>query len=199
MEAEELRTISSVCVFCGAASGRDPRYRAGAESIGRQIAEAGHRLVFGGGNAGLMGALANAALAAGGEVVGVIPDYLVEREHGHRGVSRLITVDSMHRRKETMFELSDAFIVLPGGVGTLDEAFEIITWKQLGMHDKPIVVVDIAGYWGRFDALVAAAVEHGFAAPPTRDLYVLAPDAERALGMLMALPPGGVSADPARL
>jgi len=172
---------------------------AGAETIGRQIAEAGYRLVFGGGNAGLMGALANAALAAGGEVVGVIPDYLVEREHGHNGVSRLITVDSMHSRKEKMFELSDAFIVLPGGVGTLDETFEIITWKQLGMHDKPIVVVDIAGYWGRLDALVAAAVEHGFAAPPTRELYALAPDAERALGVLKALPPGGVSADPARL
>jgi len=194
-----LRTITSICVFCGASTGHDARFRAGAETVGRRIAEAGHRLVFGGGNDGMMGALADAALGAGGEVIGVIPDYLVEREHAHPGVSRMITVDSMHSRKETMFELSDAFIVLPGGVGTLDETFEIITWKQLGMHDKPIVVVDIAGYWGRLDGLVAAAIEHGFAAPPTRDLYALAPDAEHALEVLRAIPPGGVTADPARL
>ena len=194
-----MRTITSICVFCGASTGDDARFRAGAETVGRRIAEAGQRLVFGGGNNGMMGALADAALSAGGEVVGVIPDFLVEREHAHQGVSRMITVDSMHRRKETMFELSDAFIVLPGGVGTLDETFEIVTWKQLGMHDKPIVVVDIAGYWGRFDGLVAAAVEHGFAAPPTRDLYVIARDAEHAMEVLAAMPPGGVSADPARL
>ncbi len=194
-----MRTITSICVFCGAATGHDARFRAGAETIGRRLAEAGHRLVFGGGNAGLMGAVADAALAAGGEVIGVIPDYLVEREHAHPGVSRLITVDSMHSRKEKMFELSDAFIVLPGGVGTLDETFEIITWKQLGLHDKPIVVVDIAGYWGRLHALIGATVEHGFAAPPTRDLYTVAPDAEHALETLAAIPPGEIDADPARL
>ena len=194
-----MRTITSICVFCGAAPGHDARFRAGADLIGREIARAGQRLVFGGGNAGLMGAMADAALAAGGEVIGVIPDYLVEREHAHPGVSQLITVDSMHSRKEKMFELSDAFIVLPGGVGTLDETFEIITWKQLGMHDKPIVVVDIAGYWARLDALIAATIEHGFAAPPTRDLYAVVPDAEHALETLAAIPPGGVTTDPARL
>jgi len=163
------------------------------------IAEAGIRLVFGGGNAGLMGTAADAALAAGGEVVGVIPHYLIEREHGHRGVTELRVVDSMHSRKETMFALADAFVVLPGGVGTLDETFEIITWKQLGMHDKPIVIVDIGGYWQRLDALVAAAVTHGFAAPPTRDLYAMVPGVRDVLETLARLPRNRIHTDPARL
>jgi hypothetical protein len=191
--------IRSICAFCGAAYGKDPAYRDSAARLGGLIADAGIRLVFGGGNTGLMGALADGALAAGGEVIGVIPDYLVEREHGHRGVSELHIVDSMHSRKQRMFELADAFVVLPGGVGTLDETFEIITWKQLGMHGKPIVIVDVAGYWQRFDALVAAAVEHGFAAPPTRDLYAVVPTVDEVLGTLARLPRHRIDTDSARL
>jgi hypothetical protein len=194
-----LEDIRSICVFCGASTGHDPRHREAADTLGRMIADAGIRLVFGGGNAGLMGAVADAALAAGGEVVGVIPHYLIEREHGHRGVTELKVVDSMHSRKETMFALADAFVVLPGGVGTLDETFEIITWRQLGMHDKPIVVVDTGGYWQRLDALVAAIVGHGFAAPPTRNLYTMVPEVGDVLATLARLPRNRFYTDPARL
>ena len=194
-----MENIRSICAFCGAATGNDPAYCESAARLGGLIAGAGIRLVFGGGNAGLMGALADGALAAGGEVVGVIPYYLVAREHAHRGVETLHIVDSMHSRKQRMFELADAFVVLPGGVGTLDETFEIVTWKQLGMHDKPIVVVDVAGYWQRFDALVAATVEHGFAAPPTRDLYAVVPTVGDVLATLARLPGNRVHTDPARL
>jgi uncharacterized protein (TIGR00730 family) len=146
-----------------------------------------------------MGTVADATLAAGGEVVGVIPSYLIEREHGHRGLTELRIVDSMHSRKETMFALAEAFVVLPGGVGTLDETFEIITWKQLGMHDKPIVIVDIGGYWQRLDALVAATITHGFAAPPTRDLYTMVPAVDDVLATLARLPRNRIRTDPARL
>jgi uncharacterized protein (TIGR00730 family) len=194
-----LTDIRSICAFCGAANGNDPAYRQSAARLGGLIAAAGIRLVFGGGNAGLMGALADGAIGAGGDVVGVIPYYLVEREHAHPGVARMHIVDSMHSRKQRMFELSDAFVVLPGGVGTLDETFEIVTWKQLGMHDKPIVVVDVAGYWQRLDALVAAAVEHGFAAPPTRQLYTVVPGVNDVLPTLERLPRDRVHTDPARL
>ncbi len=194
-----MRTITSICVFCGAASGRDARFRAGAEIIGRRIAEAGYRLVFGGGNAGLMGALCDAALAAGGEVVGVIPGFLVEREHAHRGVSRLITVDSMHSRKEKMFELSDAFIVLPGGVGTLDETLEIITWKQLGMHDKPIIIVNDGGYWSAFDALIAHMETEGFVGADVRRLYQVVDNVDQVLEALEAQPGSAIDTDTARL
>ncbi len=191
--------IKSICIFCGASNGFDPCYRDAAVALGRSIAESGRTLVFGGGNAGLMGATADAALASGGRVIGVIPSYLIEREHGHRGLTELKVVDSMHSRKETMFALSDAFVVLPGGVGTLDETFEIITWKQLDMHDKPIVVVDIAGYWKRLDELIAATVTHGFAAPPTRDLYVMVPTVADVLPTLDRLPRRRLRTDPARL
>lgn len=194
-----MQEIQSICVFCGASDGYDRRHRESAAKLGLLIAEAGIRLVYGGGKTGMMGAVADAALAADGEVVGVIPDYLVEREHGHPGVSELQIVDSMHNRKERMFELADAFVALPGGVGTLDETFEVVTWKQLGMHDKPIVIVDVADYWQRLDALIAATVEHGFAAPSTRDVYVMVSDVNDVLTTLAAMPPVRIHTDPARL
>ena len=162
------------------------------------LAVAGVRLVYGGGHTGLMGALADATLGAGGEVTGVIPGHLVRRELAHEGV-RLEVVDSMHARKQRMFDLADAFAVLSGGVGTLDETFEIITWKQLGMHDKPIVVVDVAGYWRKLDELVAATIEAGFSSPETRTLYRVVPSVDEVLPALAEMPAATLAADSARL
>lgn len=156
-------------------------------------------LVFGGGKAGLMGAVADAVLAAGGAVIGVIPEFLKDSEHGHTGVTDLQVVDSMHSRKQRMFDLADAFAVLPGGVGTLDETLEMITWKQLRRHDKPIIVVDVNGYWQKLDALVAATVEHGFASPPTRGLYTLVPSVEAVIETIREQPPSTISTDSAQL
>jgi uncharacterized protein (TIGR00730 family) len=163
------------------------------------LAGAGVRLVFGGGHAGLMGALADAALAVGGEVVGVIPRRLVEQERGHQGITELHVVDSMHARKQKMFEIADAFVVLPGGVGTLDETFEIITWKQLGMHDKPIVIVNADGYWEKLDSLIADMVADGFAGPGTRELYTMVDSVRDVLDTLARLPEPTISTDPTRL
>ena len=170
-----------------------------AHRLGQLIAEAGATLVFGGGRAGLMGALADGALAANGEVIGVIPEFLKDLEHGHSGVTDLEVVDSMHNRKQRMFDLADSFVVLPGGVGTLDETLEMITWKQLQRHDKPIVIVDLDAYWQPLDALVAAAVEHGFANPPTRALYTLVPTVDDVIDTLRHEPPSMIHTDTAQL
>lgn len=144
----------SVCVFC-ASSDRGPRlHRQEAARFGRILADSGIELVFGGGRVGLMGAVAQAALAAGGHVVGVIPEHLIRREVGLRDCSELIVTANMHERKATMFARADAFVVLPGGPGTLDETFEILTWRQLGLHDKPVVLCDLGGYWAPLVALV---------------------------------------------
>ena len=193
-----MSRVTSLCVFCGSSPGRDPRHRAAAERLGQVLAVAGVRLVYGGGHTGLMGALADATLGAGGEVTGVIPGHLVRRELAHEGV-RLEVVDSMHARKQRMFDLADAFAVLSGGVGTLDETFEIITWKQLGMHDKPIVVVDVAGYWRKLDELVAATIEAGFSSPETRTLYRVVPSVDEVLPALAEMPAATLAADSARL
>lgn len=194
-----MNQIRSICVFCGASSGNDPIYRSHAQALGERIARAGLILVFGGGRAGLMGALADGALAAGGAVIGVIPDFLKDSEHGHTGVTDLQVVDSMHSRKQRMFDLSDAFVVLPGGVGTLDETLEMITWKQLRRHDKPIVIADINGYWQKLDSLVAATVEHGFASPVTRGLYTVVPSVEDVIDTLSSQPPSRIHTDTAQL
>jgi len=155
-----MAVLKSLCVYCGASNRGDPRHMDAARALGRLAARRGVGIVFGGGHVGLMGAVADGALAAGGRVVGVIPRHLEAREAGHRGITEMIVVDSMHARKQRMFELSDAFCVLPGGLGTLDEAFEIITWKQLDLHDKPIVLVNVGDYWGPLLRLL----EHQFAA-----------------------------------
>jgi len=151
-----------VCVFCGASPGNDPIYVEAARGLGELLARRGLGLVFGGGNVGLMGAVADGALAAGGEVIGVIPGALVDRELAHPRVTRLDIVTSMHERKQRMHELSNAFIALPGGFGTLDELFEALTWAQLGMHEKPIGLLSIKNYWdglvGVLDSMVAAGL-----------------------------------------
>ena len=155
--------IKSICVFCGASLGADPAFKDAAEDLGTRMAAQGIRLVFGAGHVGMMGTLADAVLAGGGEAVGVIPEFLRDKELAHQGLTELHVVDSMHTRKRMMFDLSEAFIALPGGLGTLEEVFEMITWRRLEQHSKPIILINTNDYWQPFDALVSNVVENGFA------------------------------------
>jgi len=183
-----MTTISAVSVFCGSRVGGHPAYRAAAEEFGMLLAARGIRLVYGGGGIGLMGVLADAVLAGGGQVTGVIPEFLVEHEVEKRDVTDLIVVDSMHARKTRMFDLADGCVVLPGGLGTLDEAIEVITWKQLRLHDKPVVVVNTDGFWEPFMALVEAVVAGGFAHTAVRDLFTMVDRIDQVLPALEAAP-----------
>ncbi|HLJ65572.1 MAG TPA: TIGR00730 family Rossman fold protein [Stellaceae bacterium] len=190
-----MTVVRSLCVYCGSADRVDEIYRAAARRLGTLLGENRIELVYGGGRVGLMGVVADAALAAGGRVVGIIPAHLHEREVGHHGVSVLEVVDSMHERKRRMFGRADAFAVLPGGMGTLDETFEMITWRQLGLHDKPIIIVNVQGYWapllGMFDHLIAA----GFAAPAARRLFSVVGNVEDLLPALASAPAPRVAAE----
>src|SRR5258708_35706635 len=154
---------SSLCVFCGSRFGADSAARDVAVRTGELLAREGVTLVYGGGGVGLMGLLANAALQAGGRVTGIIPRFLLQREAGHPALSETVVVDTMHERKLQMFERSDAFVVLPGGIGTLEELFEVLSWRTLRLHTKPIVIVDQCGLWGPLAALLRSIVEGGFA------------------------------------
>jgi len=169
-DATRRPDIGAFCVFAGSRMGINGRFRAAAERLGRLMAERRIRLVYGGGAIGLMGVLARSVLDHGGEVTGVIPDFLMTLEVGDPGVTELIVVGSMHERKARMFELSDGFIVLPGGLGTLDETIEMATWKQLQLHAKPIIAVNVDGYWNSLGALLGAVVAGGFAHPAMPDL-----------------------------
>jgi uncharacterized protein (TIGR00730 family) len=160
-----MPSIRRVCVYCGSAAAVAPPFRQAASELGRALADAGIGVVYGGGRVGLMGLLADAALAAGGAVTGIIPAHLVAAELAHPGLSELVVVDSMHARKREMAARADAFAVLPGGIGTLDETFEILSWRQLGLHEKPILLVDVAGYWAPLRALLDHVVAYGFARP----------------------------------
>lgn len=171
-----MAEIEALCVYCGSSDRGHRRHRDWAEELGRQAARRGIRIVFGGGRVGLMGVVADAALAAGGEVVGVIPEHLQAREVGHSALTRLEVVESMHSRKARMCDLADAFCVLPGGLGTLDEAVEIITWKQLRLHDKPIVLLNQDGFWAPFLDLVAHQADHGYVRPEHRKLFSVVED-----------------------
>lgn len=155
-------SLKSVCVFCGASPGARPIYREAAEQLGRSLAEQGLTLVYGGGAVGLMGLVADAALAAGGEVIGIIPQSLERAEIGHRGLTRLEVVDGMHARKARMAELADAFIALPGGLGTLEELFEVWTWGQLGYHAKPLGLLEVEGFYARLTAFLDHLVAERF-------------------------------------
>lgn len=174
----------SVTVFCGSSPGTAPDYLAAARALGEGLAARDMKLVFGGGNVGLMGAIAGAALGAGGSVTGIIPDFLRAREVEFPGLTELIVTDTMHTRKRRMFARADAFVVLPGGLGTLDELMEILTWKQLGRHAKPILLVDILGWAGRVAALIDGVIEAGFARPSARELVELVTDVPMALARL---------------
>jgi uncharacterized protein (TIGR00730 family) len=164
--------MKSICVYCGSNAGSKPVYTERAMALGDRIAKQGLALVYGGGNVGLMGVVADAVLAAGGEVIGVIPQQLVDWEVAHRGVTKLEIVDSMHERKARMFDLSDAFVALPGGFGTLDEMFEMLTWRQLGLGDKPCAFLDVDGFYAplmqMLDRMVAERFLH---ADQRRDLW----------------------------
>lgn len=180
--------INSVAVFCGSSLGVSPAFRAAAELLGQGIARAGWRLVYGGGQMGLMGVVANAALAEGGAVVGVIPDFLQRQEVVHEGVSDLIITDSMHTRKTAMFERADAFVMLPGGLGTLDETVEVITWRQLRLHTKPILLCDVMGSAAPLVAAIEASIALGFARPEVRQLFEVHQGVPSVLARLATLP-----------
>ncbi len=173
--------MNSVCVFCGSQPGVNSGYRKGAVRLGRLLAERGLGLVYGGGGIGLMGALADAALASGGRVVGVIPQPLASKEVAHPGVSEMHVVATMHERKALMARLSDAFIALPGGYGTYEELFETITWAQLGIHRKKIGVLNLDGYFDPLLRLIENGVAAGFIKEPYRELVVSDPDPETLL------------------
>ncbi|WP_158967872.1 LOG family protein [Chachezhania sediminis] len=177
-------SAKSVCVYCGSRAGADPAYAHAAEELGRALADQGWQLVYGAGDVGLMGIVARTAQAAGGETFGVIPTHLLKREVGKTDLSRFVVTETMHERKKVMFMNSDAVIVLPGGAGTLDEFFEVLTWAQLGLHQKPVVVLDIAGFWGPLDGLVRHIIDQGFADPSLADLYDTAPDPAAAIERL---------------
>jgi uncharacterized protein (TIGR00730 family) len=178
-----------VCVFCGSSRGSSPAYADAATELGAALADAGIGLVYGGGDVGLMGVVADATLAGGGEVIGVMPEALVAKEIAHRGLTELRITGSMHERKALMAELADGFIALPGGLGTFDELCEILTWGQLGLHTKAVALLDVDGYWGPFVALLDNAVEAGFLRAAHRDLAHRAPTVAAALALLVTPPP----------
>lgn len=183
-----MKNVRAICVYCGSSGRVDPIYLETAREVGRLLAEQGIRLVFGGGGIGLMGAVADATLEGDGEVIGVMPKFLEDIEVAHQRITELIVVDSMHARKQKMFDLADAFLVLPGGYGTLDEMVEMITWKQLRQHDKPILIVNTAGYWDPFAKLVDSIIQHKFARSGDRDLYTMVSSVKEILPALAAAP-----------
>lgn len=168
--------MDRICVYCGSRPGSDPAFRAAAESFGRLLADRGIGLVYGGGDVGLMGAVADSALADGGEVFGVIPEALFEREVAHEGLTELAVVDSMHARKRRMAELADGFVALPGGFGTLEELVEMVTWAQLGFHTDPCGLLNVAGYYDGLVSFFDAQVDAGFVEPTHRALLTVTDD-----------------------
>lgn len=173
--------MNSICVFCGSSLGNDPIYQQMAEATGQAIAAQGKTLVYGGGRSGLMGVVANSALQAGGRVIGVIPDALVDRELAHTGLTELYIVKNMHERKTKMAELSDAFVALPGGAGTLEEIFEQWTWSQLGIHQKPCAFLNVDGFYDGLIQMIQGSVERGFSQERFVDKLIVAEQIEDIL------------------
>ncbi len=181
--------MKRICVYCGSKAGVNPVYREAATAMGKALARRGLGLVFGGGRIGMMGAVADAVMAAGGEAIGVIPNALMEIEVGHAGLTELRVVGSMHERKAAMAELADGFIALPGGFGTLEEFFEMTTWSQLGLNTKPLGLLNTNGYYDALLAFVEHTVTEGFVRPGHRDLIVADEDPDRLIDALLARPP----------
>lgn len=194
-----MPSISALCVYCGASSGVNSRHREAARELGRKAAEHGIDIVFGGGRVGMMGAVADGALEANGRVIGIIPDHLQNQEVGHDRITRLEVVDSMHARKMRMFELSDAFCSLPGGLGTLDETFEIITWKQLGLHDAPIFLINLDGYWDPLLTMLAHQQKLGFVRPRHAALFESVDSIDALFEALAQARAPRIKADPGEL
>ena len=176
----------SICLFAGSSLGADPRFAQAAAALGRELVARGYGVVYGGSSTGLMGVVADAALAAGGTVTGVIPEFLVAKEVAHRGLTELKVVTSMHQRKETMAALSDGFIALPGGLGTIEELFEVLTWGQLGLHAKPCGLLDVCGYFGDLLRFLDGAVAHQFLKPANRARVIVDDDPRALLDQLEA-------------
>ncbi|MDE2364436.1 MAG: TIGR00730 family Rossman fold protein [Hyphomicrobiales bacterium] len=176
--------MKNICVYCGSAPGSDPAFVAAAEELGRRIGDAGLGLVYGGGDNGLMGLVARATIAAGGRVVGIIPDFLKKRENPLAEAQELVVVPDMHTRKRLMFERADAFVALPGGIGTLEELVEQLTWVQLGRHTKPVVIADIGGFWRPLLSLFAHMRDSGFIRPEFELRYLVAERVEDVLPMI---------------
>jgi hypothetical protein len=179
---------SAICVFCGSRFGLDPGARDIAVALGEKLAHEKVTLVYGGGGVGLMGLMANAALKAGGRVIGIIPSFLLKREAGHPALTETVVVETMHQRKLQMFERSEAIVVLPGGIGTLEEFFEVLSWRTLGLHAKPIVIVDQAGYWRPLSDLLHSVVEGGFADRTYLDHVAFVTDVQQVLPAIAAMP-----------
>ncbi len=184
-----MNSISSICLFCGSRTGSDPAFVEAGHRLGRLLVEHDVRLVYGGGGIGLMGVVAETVLAGGGHVTGIIPEFLMKYEVGDPGVTELIVVDSMHERKRRMFELADGFVVLPGGLGTLDEMIEIATWKQLQLHTKPIVMVNVDGYWDPLEALIDGVIAGGFAHAAINELFTVVDGIGDVFPALESAPP----------
>ena len=178
----------SVCVYCGARDGRDPAFARAAEDLGTRLAQAGWRLVYGAGDVGLMGRVARAAQAAGGQTFGVIPQHLVAREVARQDLGTCVVTETMHERKKVMFMNATAVVVLPGGAGSLDEFFEVLTWAQLGLHDKPILLLNTAGYWEPLIGLIDHVVAGGFAEPSLRALVTVVETPAAAMEALAGRP-----------
>jgi len=173
-----MSKIKNVCVYCGSSSKVDDVHKQSAENLGKIIAAQNWGVVYGGGRVGLMGLVADSALEAGAEVIGIIPEHIQAREIEHTDLTELHVVDSMHIRKQMMVDRSDAFVILAGGLGTLDEFFELLTWKQLGLHDKPIVMVNVNGYWTKLLETLDHIADSGFMRPEDRDTFVIVENVE---------------------
>jgi uncharacterized protein (TIGR00730 family) len=185
-----MTAIHSLAVFCGSRLGVNPAYAEAGRMLGRGLGQAGIRLVFGGGRIGIMGVVADAVLETGGTVFGVIPEFLTQWEVAHEHVTKMVVTDSMHARKRILYEESDAFLIMPGGLGTFDEAFEIITWRQLRLHDKPILLCNVAGSIEPFVATIDHAIAIGFADPACRELFEVIEGVPAVLERLKTLPAG---------
>ncbi len=185
-----MTAIGSLAVFCGSRVGVDPIYASAGRVLGHGLGQAGIRLVYGGGRIGIMGVVADAVLEAGGEVLGVIPEFLTKWEVAHENATEMVVTDSMHTRKRRLYEESDAFLIMPGGLGTFDEAFEIITWRQLRLHDKPIMLCNVLGWAEHLVATIDNAIAQGFADPACRGLFEVIEDVPTVLDRLKTLQPG---------
>ena len=183
--------MKSICVFCGSSWGRSKEFEEAAIALSQEIAHRNYRLVYGGASVGLMGACADAALAAGGEVIGVLPNRLKRKEIDHDGLTEIHFTDSMHERKAMMAEMSDAFVSLPGGAGTMDEMFEVWTWAMLGWHDKPSALMNVAGYYDHLIKFLDRTAEDGFVKQPHRDMLIVDEDASSLIDRLEGYQPPG--------